>query len=102
MNVGLISHTTRRPKLPDRSTSSLLELITRKTIDQISDLNFVAAHLTELDEGVDETRDFRYPEHSFFAFPQPINVLHSRVRTKRVKMPKSKESGVGEQVSMHL
>lgn len=85
----------RRPRLPARSSSSLLEIITKKSIDQISDLNFVAAHLVILDEGVD---DFRYPEQSFFAFSQPLNALHSRVRTIRRIMPSAKESGVDKDV----
>lgn len=92
--VGL-NNRPPRPKLPNRSTSSLLELITQKSIDQISDLNFVATHLAELDEGVD---DFRYPERSFFAFPQPLHILHSTARTIRLTMPKSKESGVDDKV----
>lgn len=96
--VGLSSSSSSvsRPRLPGRSSSSLIELITSKSIDQISALTFVPAHLELFDEGVD---DFRYPGHSFFAFPQPINTPHSRVRTIRVSMPSSKESGVGEKVS---
>lgn len=90
--IGLNSRPPR-PRIPDRPISSLVELITKKSIDQISDLNFVAAHLAYLDEGVD---DFRYPEHSVFAFPQPLNAVHSRVRTIRLKMPAAKESGVDE------
>lgn len=93
--IGITTHThPRRPRLEKRSSSSLLEVITKKSIDQISDLNYVAAHLAALDEGVD---DSRYPEHSFFAFPQPLNTPHSRRRTIRLTMP-SKESGVGEKV----
>lgn len=79
------------PRLPARSSSSLLEIITKKTIDQISDLNFVAAHLAGFDEGVD---DFRYPERSFFAFPQPLSTLHSRTRTIRRTMVAANESGL--------
>ena len=82
---------SRRPRIPQRANSSLLEIITRKTIDQISDLNFVAAHLAVFDEGVD---DFRYPEQSFFAFPQPLHALHSRARTFRLTMVAAKESGL--------
>lgn len=93
--VGLNTHNhPRRPHLPKRSSSSLFEVITKKSIDQVSDLNFVAANLVALDEGVD---DFRYPERSFFAFPQPLNTPYSRVRTVRRNMPSnSKESGIGE------
>src|SRR5690348_8125729 len=91
-HIGL-NPRSRRPRIPDRSSSNLLEIITKKTIDQISDLTFVAAHLAVLDEGVD---DFRYPERSFFAFPQPLNALHSRTRTIRLTMPAAKESGVGD------
>lgn len=96
--VGLHDSHLRRPHLPHRSSSSLLELITNKTIDQIADSSNIVDHRTILDEGVD---DFRYPEQSFFAFPQPINTPHTRTRTIRLKMPaaKSKESGVGEKVS---
>lgn len=80
-----------RPRIPQRPNSSLLELITKKTIDQISDLNFVAAHLAVFDEGVD---DFRHPEQSYFAFPQPLNALHSRARTFRLTMVAANESGL--------
>ena len=88
--IGLNTR-THRPRLSDRSSSSLFEIITKKTIDQISDLNFVAAHLAVFDEGVD---DFRYPEQSFFAFPQPLNTLHSRARTIRSNMVAANESGL--------
>lgn len=85
----------KRPHLS--SQRSLLELITNKSIDQISDLKFVAAHLATLDEGVD---DFRYPERSFFSFPQPLNALHSTARTIRLAMPATKENASeGEKVS---
>lgn len=100
-NIGLSSTSSSRPRLPGRTSSSLIEIITKKTIDQISDLTFVATHLELLDEGVD---DFRYPERSFFAFPQPLNTPHSRVRTIRLIMPaskESKESGVGDHVSIY-
>ena len=87
-----------RPRLLGRTSSNLVELITNKSIDQISDLGFVATHFAVLDEGVD---DFRHPEHSFFAFPQPLNVLHSRTRTVRRKMAPSKESDLGDNVRSH-
>lgn len=90
-NLGISSS---RPRLPLRK--SLVELITKKTIDQISDLNFVAAHFASIDEGVDE---FRYPETSFFAFPQPINVPHSTVRTIRLTMPAAKDTSGEDRVS---
>lgn len=98
-HFGLHTYSTSNPSRPklDRAASSLLELVTGRSIDQISDLNFVAAHLAFRDEGVD---DFRYPERSFFAFPQPINAPHSTVRTIRLNMPaaKNKESGVDDKV----
>lgn len=97
MSPALLSTTSTyslRTRLP-RSHSSLLELITKKTIDQISDLDFVAAQLVDRDEGVD---DFRYPESSFFAFPQPLNTPHSRAQTIRLKMPAAKESDATDKV----
>lgn len=98
--VGLNSNSFFRPRLASNSSkpsSYVVEVITKKSIDQISDLNFVAAHLAYLDEGVD---DFRYPEGSFFAFPQPLNSVHSRARTIRLTMPSAKDSGVEEKVSL--
>jgi len=93
-HVGLNTHLhPHRPRLPARAESSLLELITKKSIDQISDLDSVAAHPAVFDEGVD---DFRYPEQSFFAFPQPLNGLHSRARTIRLNMVAANESGLGK------
>lgn len=100
MNLGLNTTTRTRPRPLYRSGSSLVEVITQKSIDQISDLDYVAAHLGVLDEGID-LEDFRYPERSFFAFPQPINTPHSTARTTRVTMP-SKESGVGEKVCLFI
>lgn len=97
MSLGLNTGTRSRPRILYRSSSSLLEVITQKSIAQISDLDYVAAHLAALDEGID-LEDFRYPEQSFFAFPQPINTPHSRSRTIRINMPSAKESGVGDKV----
>ena len=88
--IGLNNHPLR-PHLPPRARSSLLELITKKSIDQISDLDYVASRISVFDEGVD---DFRYPEPSFFAFPQPLNTLHTRARTIRFNMVAANESGL--------
>lgn len=99
MSLGLNTGTRprHRPQLLYRSSSSLLEVITRKSIEQISDLDYVVTHFAVLDEGID-LEEFRYRERSFFAFPQPINTPHSTARTIRLTMPTSKESGVGEKV----
>ena len=96
LNTQINSRSRPRPLL-QRSSSSLLELITQKSIDRISDLNYVAAHLAVLDEGVDS---FRNPRQSFFAFPQPLNTPHTSARTIRLTMPASKESGVDDKVSI--
>ena len=85
-----------RPNRPQLSRyKSLLELITQKSIDQLSDLKLVQAHfsLPILEEGVD---DFRHPETSYFAFPQPILSLPTTARTIRLTMPAAKESGIGD------
>ena len=74
LNTGI--RPRHRPQLLYRSSSSLLEVITQKSIEQISDLDYVAAHFAALDEGID-LEDFRYPERSFFAFPHPINLIYS-------------------------
>lgn len=97
--VGLHDSHLRRPRLPHRSSSSLLELITNKTIDQISDSSHSLDNRSTLDEGVD---DFRDPDHSSSAFVEPTSTSHTRTTSVKVDMPaaKSKESGVGEKVSM--
>lgn len=90
--VGL---TGDRPRILLRHSSNVVELITQKTISQISDLNFVAHHFVLLDEGVDE---FHHSDRSFFAFPQPLNYIHSTARTIRM----SKESGVDDKVWVQI
>lgn len=90
--IGLLNSSSRPSLQPSKS---LVELITRKSIQEISDLKLVPAHFSvpALEEGVD---DFRHIKHSFFAFPQPIQALYSTARTHRLTMPASKESGIGD------
>lgn len=89
--VGLNS--TSRPRIS--SHRSLLEVITNKSIDQIIHLKLTWAHfqIPALEEGID---DFRHPETSLFAFPQPNLAPPSAARITRLKMPASKESGIGD------
>lgn len=81
----------RRPRLVSRP--SLFELITKKKIEDISDLAYLHQRLglPELIEDIDE---LPYRPTSFIPnFPVPIQSLHSTVRT--IRMP-SKESGIGD------
>lgn len=88
-----IGFNSSRPRLS--RTRSLVEVITRKSIEELADLQLVRtpSSLPALEEGID---DFRYPETSFFAFPQPLSAPPSTTRTYRLKMPASKESGIGD------
>lgn len=94
-HIGLNS--ISRPKL--RRTRSLLEVITNKSIDQLSDLKLVQAHfqLPDLVEGIDDS-DFRYSQSSPSAILQPLRASSPIPRCSRLIMPasNSKESGIGE------
>jgi V-type H+-transporting ATPase subunit A len=81
----------RRPRLVSRP--SLFELITKKNIEDLSDLGFLQHNLglPDLIEDIDEQP---YSSRSFVSnFPVPIQALHSTART--IRMP-SKESGIGD------
>ena len=81
-----------RPRIKP-SSKSLIEYITRKSIDELSDLQLVQLSLPELIEDVDSSSP---NPHNPFAFAQPLNTLHSTARTYRRIMSASKESGVGD------
>ena len=93
-----------RPRLraEDRSSSSqsLLEFIIGRSIEDLSELQYVQLAFPDLVEELDFEDSVRdLPK--VFSFPQPLNHLHSSVRTfRRVSnMPaakESKESGVGD------
>lgn len=83
-----------RPRL--RHRKSILEFITGKSIDDLSELSLVHRELGILleEEGIDDSYT---PSSSAlpFTFAQPINTLESSARTFR-KMPAAKESGTGD------
>lgn len=89
-----------RPRF--QRNKSIVEFITGKSIDDLSELNYVAVQLglPDLLEGLDEEElpgSSRFSSKSVFAFPQPLNHLESNFRTfRRMPAAKSKESGVGE------
>ena len=81
----------RRPRLVSRP--SLFELITKKNIEDLSDLGYLHHHLglPDLIEDLDEQP---YSSRNFISnFPVPIQALLSTART--IRMP-SKESGLGD------
>ena len=82
----------RRPRLLTKR-HSLLELITNKTIDNLSDRRFLHLDLT-LPGLVDDIDELHHSSNSsVFAFSTPYQTFHPTART--VKMP-SKESGIGD------
>lgn len=85
-----------RPRLKHRK--SLLEFITGKSIDDLSDLSDlkylqVRLGLPELIEDIEESS--ATSSSSVFAFPQPLQTLHTTAHTYR-RMPSAKESGLGD------
>ena len=79
----------QRPRLLTKRPS-LLELITRKSLNDLSDLRYLHPHLG-LPELLEDIEDLHQSStSSFFAFPTPIQTLHSTART--IRMP-SNESG---------
>ncbi|EXJ70073.1 V-type proton ATPase catalytic subunit A [Cladophialophora psammophila CBS 110553] len=90
-----------RPRL--RHRKSVIEFITGKSIDDlaiVSDLKYLHLQLglpslieDELDEG-ELAGPSSDNSSSVFAFPQPLQTLHTTARTYR-RMPASKESGIG-------
>ena len=82
----------QRPRLLTKRPS-LVELITRKSLDDLSDLRYLHLRLG-LPELLEDIEDLHQSStSSFFAFPTPIQTLHSTART--IRMP-SKESGVDD------
>jgi len=83
-----------RPRL--KHNRSIVEFITGKTIEELSDLNYVQLQLALPDLLEDELDDdtpgpSTFNSSSIFAFPQPVQSLHSTTRTYR-KMPAAKDS----------
>jgi V-type H+-transporting ATPase subunit A len=89
-----------RPRLKHKK--SLVEFITGKSIDDLSslsDLKYLQVQLG-LPDLIEEDLEGELTRSSFssssvFAFPQPLQTLHTTARTYR-RMPASKESGLGE------
>jgi V-type H+-transporting ATPase subunit A len=91
-----------RPRIKHHSSRSLIEFITKKSLDELSDLQLVQLTLAlpELAEDIDsDDRPRPAPASApkFFAFPQPLNHLQSTVKTYRRIMPAAKESSSGDQ-----
>lgn len=91
-----------RPRLKHKK--SLVEFITGKSIDDLaslSDLKYLQLQLRLPDlieddlEGELAGPSFTFSDSSVFAFPQPLQILHSTARTYR-RMPAAKDSGVGD------
>ncbi|KIW79689.1 V-type proton ATPase catalytic subunit A [Fonsecaea pedrosoi CBS 271.37] len=91
-----------RPRL--KRKKSVIEFITGKSIDDlatVSDLKYLHLQLglpdlieDDLDEG-ELAGPSSDNSSSIFAFPQPLQTLHTTARTYR-RMPASKESGIGD------
>ena len=83
-----------RPRLKHRK--SIIEFVIGKSIDELSDLQYlrVSLGLPDLIEDVDESSPSS--TSTAFAFPQPVNYLHSTARTYR-RMPAAKSSGDDQQ-----
>ncbi|KAG9792251.1 ATP synthase alpha subunit vacuolar, partial [Aureobasidium melanogenum] len=85
-----------RPRL--KHQKSIVEFITGKSIEDLSDLKYLhqqlgLPNLIEDDlEG--ELSGPSFSDTSVFAFPQPLQALHSTAHTYR-RMPAAKESGIG-------
>ena len=88
-----------RPRL--KHTKSVIEFITGKSIEDlstVSDLKYLQLQLglPDLLEDLDESElPGSSSDDSLFAFPQPLQTLHTSARTYR-RMPAAKESGIGE------
>ncbi len=84
-----------RPRLK-RSNQSIIEFITGRSVDELSDLQLVQLAFPELIEEVEDSNT--HSSTSFFSFPQPLNSLHTTVRTYRraTAMPAAKESTVDD------
>lgn len=91
-----------RPRL--KHHKSLVEFITGKSIDDLaslSDLKYLQVQLGLPDlleddlEGELPGPSSTFNSTSFFAFPQPLQTLHTTARTYR-RMPAAKESGIGD------
>lgn len=85
-----------RPKLKHRK--SILEFITGKSIEDLSELALVHRELGILleEEGIDDSLSYTPSASALaFTFAQPINTLETSARSFR-RMPAAKESGVGD------
>ena len=76
-----------RPGLKHRK--SIIEFVTGKSIDELSDLQYlrISLGLPDLIEELDEPSP-----STAFSFPQPVNYLHSTATTYRRIMPAAKQS----------
>lgn len=75
------------------SKPSLFELITKKNIEDLSDLRYLHEQLG-LPDLIEDIDDRPSSSNTFISnFPVPIQTLHSTAKT--IRMP-SKESGVGD------
>lgn len=81
----------RRPNL--LSNPSLFELITKKNIQDISDLRFLGRHL-DIPTLVDDINELTSTSSDTYLFSRPINYLHSTAKT--IRMAPSKSQGVGD------
>lgn len=85
-----------RPRL--KHQKSIVEFITGKSIDDLSDLKYLQHQLglpsLVEDDLEGELSGPSFSDTSVFAFPQPLQTLHTTARTYR-RMPASKESGIG-------
>ncbi len=90
-----------RPRLKHKK--SLVEFITGKSIDDLaslSDLKYLQVQLglpdlIEEDDLEGEFTRSSFSSSSVFAFPQPLQTLHTTARTYR-RMPAARESGLGK------
>ena len=79
----------RRPNL--LSKPSLFEVITRKNIDDLSDLKFLGQHL-DIPTLVEDINELTSSDTCLFS--RPINYLHSTAKT--IRMAPSKSQGGGD------
>ena len=84
-----------RPRLKHRR--SIIEFVTGKSIDELSDLQYlrISLGLPDLIEDLDEPSP-----HTVFSFPQPINYLHSTATIYR-RMPAAKQRSGDDDDAQH-
>lgn len=93
MHLGLSPHLQRQ--------KSLLEIITSKSIEELSDSKYLQRALSLpdiIDDHLDNELPSSDPSSDYSSYPHPINTLHTTAQTQ-TKMPASKESGIGEDAS---